>query len=178
MDNQQFWQLIDTARRAAADPSDSDAIAGHASTLLAAHPPASIIEADHVISDLLAVSYLNPLWAAAYTINGGCSDDGFDYFRGWLIIQGEEVFARVIADPEALADLPVVRAAAAEQEELECEDALTIAAQAHRIATGEQLPADDYKILAPDLDPAWDFDFDDSEEMTRRLPRLAALYLS
>ncbi|MFJ5645558.1 hypothetical protein [Streptomyces sp. NPDC093223] len=28
----------------------------------------------------------------------------------------------------------------------------------------------------PRLDPAWAFDFDDSDEMARRLPRLAALY--
>jgi hypothetical protein len=33
-----------------------------------------------------------PLWGPAYIMNGGCSDDGFDYFLGWLVGQGREVF--------------------------------------------------------------------------------------
>lgn len=48
-------------------------------------------------------SYTSSLWGAAYVLLGGCSDDGFDYFRGWLIAQGEEVFNRVMDNPEYLA---------------------------------------------------------------------------
>ncbi|WP_020635463.1 DUF4240 domain-containing protein [Amycolatopsis alba] len=110
-------------------------------------------------------------------INGGCSDDGFDYFRGWLIVQGRDVFERVVADRDALADLPAIRVAAADGNEMECEDALSIARNAHLRATGEQPPADAYTIRYPELDSAWDFDFDDQAELKRRLPRLAALYL-
>ncbi|MFE5591185.1 DUF4240 domain-containing protein [Streptomyces sp. NPDC056549] len=33
---------------------------------------------------------------AAYMVNGGCCDDGFDYFRGWLIAQGRNVFERAV----------------------------------------------------------------------------------
>ncbi|MDT0405251.1 MULTISPECIES: hypothetical protein [Streptomyces] len=44
-------------------------------------------------------------------------------------------------------------------------------------ATGGQLPDDAFTIRYPELDPAWDFDFGDHGEMTRRLPRLAALHL-
>jgi hypothetical protein len=33
-------------------------------------------------------------WGAAYLANGGCSDDGFDYFRGWLIGQGRKCTRR------------------------------------------------------------------------------------
>jgi hypothetical protein len=42
-------------------------------------------------------------WGAAYLANGGCSDDGFDYFRGWLIGQGRKVYETVLADPDSLA---------------------------------------------------------------------------
>jgi len=31
---------------------------------------------------------------AAYIINGGCSDDGFEYFRRWLVLQGATSSAR------------------------------------------------------------------------------------
>jgi hypothetical protein len=59
----------------------------------------------------MADSYRNLLWAAAYLINGGCSDDGFESFRCWLIVQGRTVFERSVADPDTLADLPVIQAA-------------------------------------------------------------------
>ncbi|GAB3882998.1 DUF4240 domain-containing protein [Kibdelosporangium lantanae] len=172
MDTQEFWRLIETARDQAAEDVPS-----RASALLAIRPPAEIVAAQQVLWDLMVVSYQNPLWAAAYLINGGCSDDGFDYFRAWLIGQGRHVFERVLADPDSLADLPDIRAAAADGTDVESEDVLTIAWDAHIAATGAELPENSFTIRYPALDPDWDFDFDDRTEMRRRLPRLAALYL-
>ncbi len=37
-------------------------------------------------------------------VNGGCSDDGFEYFRGWLIGQGGAYFEAALKDPERAAD--------------------------------------------------------------------------
>ena len=34
-----------------------------------------------------------------------CGDDGFDYFRGWLIAQGRSVFERALVNPDSLAEL-------------------------------------------------------------------------
>ncbi|MFF1299393.1 MULTISPECIES: DUF4240 domain-containing protein [unclassified Streptomyces] len=176
MNKQHFWQLIAAARSQALDPHACEMVAREATSLLASHPPREIVAAQQVLWDLMADSYTNPLWAAAYVINGGCSDDGFDYFRGWLIAQGREVFERIVADPDALAELPIVQASAVDGLHLEGEDVLSIAWNAHTMATGEQLPADAFTIRYPQLDPAWDFDFDNHGEMTRRLPRLAALH--
>ncbi|NKE63212.1 DUF4240 domain-containing protein [Lentzea sp. PSKA42] len=176
MDSKTFWTLIADARASVSDPSDSDAVASAASTLLEARPPAEIVAAQQVLWDLLAESYQNPLWAAAYLMNGGCSDDGFDYFRGWLLTQGEEVYHTVLASPDSLASLPVVVSAAESGMDIECESALSIAWDAHIKATGMQLPEDAFTIRYPELDPDWDFDFDDEAELSARLPRLAALY--
>jgi hypothetical protein len=44
------------------------------------------------------------LWAAAYIINCGCSDDGFADFRAWLIAQGYLLFDRAIQNPDVLAE--------------------------------------------------------------------------
>jgi hypothetical protein len=174
MDTHQFWELIDDAR----DPgADSEDVADRASALLATCPPDEIVATQHTLWDLMVRSYQSPLWAAAYMINGGCSDDGFDYFRGWLIAQGQDVFERALADPDTLADLPAIRAAAAVGTDVECEKTLTIAWDAHIAVTGAKLPENSFTIRYPPLDPAWDFDFDDRAEMTRRLPRLAALYV-
>lgn len=70
-----------------------------------------------------------------------------------------------------------MRASATGGLDLECEEALIIVWNAHIMATGKQLPDDAFTIRYPELDPAWNVDFHDHSEMTRRLPRLAALYL-
>ncbi len=51
------------------------------------------------------------LWAAADVIGGGCSDDGFDYFREWLILQGKDVVMGAVMNPDSLADLPLTERA-------------------------------------------------------------------
>lgn len=66
---------------------------------------------------------------------------------------------------------------AADGLDLDGEDVLSIAWNAHITATGEQLPAEAFTIRHPELDSSWNFDFDDRDEMACRLPRLAALYL-
>ncbi|MFK0258402.1 DUF4240 domain-containing protein [Streptomyces sp. NPDC090445] len=172
MDKQTFWTLIEAARAEAAP----DEVAERAARLLALRPPAEIAAAQQVLWDLLAESYRSPLWAAAYLINGGCSDDGFDYFRGWLLTQGEAVFAAALTDPDSLAGHPAVRAAAQDGPELEDEDALALAWTAYERATGRELPSDSFTIRYPPLDPSWDFDFDDTAELAARLPRLTTLF--
>ncbi|QWA25807.1 DUF4240 domain-containing protein [Streptomyces osmaniensis] len=181
MNRQEFWDLVAAARdQVARDqvqaPYPCEAIASAATALLASRPAEEIVAAERVLWDLMSESYSKPLWAAAYQINGGCSDDGFDYFRGWLIAQGREVFELAVAEPDALAELPVVQTAAALGIDLEGEDVLGIAWDAHIAATGNQLPADGPKTQYPQLDPDWNFSFDDRGEMARRLPRLAALF--
>ncbi|HEY9368316.1 DUF4240 domain-containing protein [Streptomyces sp.] len=176
MDTEQFWSLIDQARGKALDPSDADDVAEQATALLAAYEPQQIIDAQQILWDLMAASYQAPLWAAAYVINGGCSDDGFDYFRGWLIVQGRAVFEQVTADADRLADLRAVREAESEGIDLSCEQTLSIAWDAYETVTGAELPSDAFTITYPELDPDWDFDFDDHDRVAARLPRVAALY--
>ena len=74
---------------------------------------------------------------AAYLLNGGCSDDGFEYFRGWLISRGRAVFEKALADPDSLAKF--VGAAP----ELELEAIAYAAINAYKTKTGkdwEDLP--------------------------------------
>jgi hypothetical protein len=90
--------------------------------------------------------------------------------------QGRNTFEQILADPDSLAPLPVVVAAAANSEDLSAEDMLSVAWQAYRSAAGDDLPPNSFTIRYPDLDPDWAFDFDDEAEMRRRLPRLTNLY--
>jgi hypothetical protein len=84
--------------------------------------------------ELMRTSFRWDLWGAAYLINGGCSDDGFDYFRGWLMLQGRDVWERALRDPESLADVSF-------EGEAECEAALYAASKAYEQVAGRTLPA-------------------------------------
>ena len=174
MNTGQFWKLIADARARAADAADSEAVAAQATILLSAFPPPEIVANEPVLQGLMAASYRTLLWAAASLINGGCSDDGFDYFRGWLIGQGREVFGRTVADPDSLADLPVIGPPRIGKPPIECEDTLYIVMRAHKTATGQEIPADAFTIRYPELEEAiWHFA--GRSELARRLPRLTSL---
>ncbi len=83
MAHDQFWDHIRATRRR--DPHE------HAERLvarLAKRPTDEIVAFGRVWYELRAAAYTNALWGAAYVMNGGCSDDGFEYFRNWLLLQG------------------------------------------------------------------------------------------
>jgi len=63
-----------------------------------------ILDFDHLLEEQMSKSFTRDLWAAAYIINGGCSDDGFDYFRAWLVAQGREIFHQALNNPESLTE--------------------------------------------------------------------------
>lgn len=172
VNRQEFWDVIEQAR-ADVGSAAADAVAARATEVLALLPPAQIAAAAQPLWDLMADSYRGDLWAAAYLINGGASDDGFEYFRGWLITQGREVFERAVADPDSLADVPAVQAVAAEAGDLECEEALGIARDAYLKATGQELPGDAFTIRYPPVNFAWDPA--DNVQVRTHLPRLDRL---
>lgn len=119
-------------------------------------------------------AYTTDLWAAAYLINGGASDDGFYYFRCWLIGMGRDIYGMALADPDTLAD---VVSSTWDAEGIDAEAEIYAAAhQAWRQVTGQ-----------PDTAPyparnetaalvGSDWDFDNKDLMRRKLPRLSALY--
>ncbi|HEU4349106.1 MAG TPA: DUF4240 domain-containing protein [Actinoplanes sp.] len=170
-----FWAVID---RATADRPDSPGeVAKRAVAELATRDPREIVAWGRHLDKVMAASGTEDLWAAAYLINGGCSEEGFDHFRGWLIANGREVLARAVHEPDSLADLAAVRAAVTTGAVFEAEEVLSIAGEAYERAAGPGLPpAAEAPRTRPDAAELWDFD--DEDEMARRLPRLAALFLA
>ncbi|MGI5215627.1 DUF4240 domain-containing protein [Plantactinospora sp. CA-290183] len=173
MRTDEFWALMDAAR-AGADGTAA-AVAQRVVAELSRRDATEIVGFDRHLDRVLTASHREDLWGAAYLINGGCSDDGFDHFRGWLITQGRTVFARAVAEPDSLAELPVVRRAAETGAEFEAGEMLSVAEKAYHRVTGEDLPAAADPAPLPQVGDFWDFD--DEEEARRRLPRLAGLFL-
>jgi hypothetical protein len=100
MDEISFWQHIDASRNAVqGDPEQQIEALGERLTKL---EPDDIVGFDRLFSQFHAQAYTHELWGAAYIIGGGCSDDGFMDFRGWLISRGEKAYKEALADPETL----------------------------------------------------------------------------
>jgi hypothetical protein len=117
MDKDLFWQIIDEARGKAGRWQDIDA---PLATTLSALESADIIKWQQIFDEYQSLSRREGLWAAAaVTLGGGCSDDSFDYFRGWLTAQGKDVFLNALADPDSLADSKAVQAFGCEYISLE-----------------------------------------------------------
>ncbi len=127
MTHDEFWKLIDKSRRGA---DDGDEQCEKLRNLLATLPIEDIFGFDRILHECLDASYRRDLWAAAYIINGGCSDDGFEYFRGWLVVQGQKYFEAALADPNEAGRW-------AEPDEAECESILGVAADAYQAKTGQ-----------------------------------------
>jgi hypothetical protein len=83
---------------------------------------------------LLYDTYNQELWCAAYIMNQGCSDGGFEYFRCWLISRGKEVFYASKANPDSL-----LKEVVKDKEVYEFEGMWYVAMNAFKNTTGEEL---------------------------------------
>jgi len=101
MDRAGFWRIIETSlKKAKGDADDQiDILHGELQSL----PVKEIVSFDHHFQSLWFDAYRHELWAAAYLIGGGCSDDGFMDFRGWLICRGQRVYEEALKHPDSLA---------------------------------------------------------------------------
>lgn len=171
MEIESFWEIVDvTGARSGAPMADRvEAL----ERLLA---DSDDLEVRGFAEQLVAAqvrAYRWDLWAAAYVALGGCGDDGFLDFRSWLIAQGRDVFERVLAEPDALADLSwdedeedfgdaEAWAAIADEEwrRRHDQDLPTVFRQQPNDPAGEEFPEDD---------PAW---------FREHLPRLSARWLA
>ena len=102
MTRDSFWQLIDDTRRASAKLTDLPEKLTH---ILSQHADHEIVDFERHHTDCLHRAYDAYLWLAAVVILGGCGDDTFSDFRGWLIAQGRQRFEGALVDPDSLADL-------------------------------------------------------------------------
>lgn len=100
MPAERFWRIIE---RAAKSDHDPDAYVNALRAALHELSPEEIISFEVAFRRYLNQAYTWDLWGAAYVVHGGCSDDGFEYFRRWLVSKGREVYDTALADPDSLA---------------------------------------------------------------------------
>lgn len=91
-----FWELIDHGLGDQALGERLDSLPDR----LALFKPAAIRKFDRLLRDQDAAAYRTDIWSLAALLQGGCSDDSFEAFRGWLILQGRAVFEATLAVPD------------------------------------------------------------------------------
>ena len=133
----EFWMHIEAAKREA---SSVELIPQALTRRLSQLPENEIVEFSNHFRDCLNRSNDARLWVAASVMMGGCGDDSFDYFRGWLIAQGREVFEGVLADPDSMAELDCIPQ---DRRSARLEEMLAVDAHAYE----QRIGSDDIEIL-------------------------------
>lgn len=173
-----FWQFIELAR---AEATHDRPFASVLVDTLAASSTETVLAYELTFTAMHGALYRWDVWAAAYLIGGGCSDDSFMDFRAGVIAQGRFWYERVLASPDGFAEHPVAQEGEPELlEEIAFDEETNYAAfRAFSLLAGSE--AEWESVLGAgdetESDMGEDFDFDDDDEMRRRLPALAALFL-
>jgi Protein of unknown function (DUF4240) len=178
MDRKEFWSLIE----------DSKQFEDQAEWLLeelSQKKLNEILEFEFHLESLMNETYQSSLWGAAYILMGGCSDDAFDYFRGWLIGQGEEIFQKVLANHEFLAEY-ITEENLDDEGYPQNEELISVGLEAYTYKrTGDTEWDDDIhdelleKLDQKGLEPAEDFEFDweeDTDDLEKMFPKLWARF--
>ncbi|GAA2483759.1 DUF4240 domain-containing protein [Streptomyces longisporus] len=147
---------------------------------LAGLPMEEILAFEHRLSCLRDAVYRWDVWAAAYLLGRGCSDDRFSDFTAGLVALGREWYEWAVVCPDALAEHPAVRIAAADgdQDVIFDEDFNFVSSRAYARLTRD----------SDAIGEAWDvhteahatteedgegmgesFDFGDAQQLRRRL---------
>jgi hypothetical protein len=170
MEPDRFWAILEASGQGGG--------AAHYRALtraLAKLPAEEIVGFRRRYEALVDGAHRTDLWGAAYTINGGASDDGFFYFCVWLVSMGRRVYEAALNDPDSLAEV------VDPDEEYEADlDGAPVEAWKKKTRRSdeeffEEL-AQQERPEAPEREEE-DWDFDDEAEVRRRLPRLAQMYL-
>ena len=167
-DNEGWWDLIERAReQAGADVLERVALLADSLSRLDVD---EIVAFDRFFLERINEAYRTELWEVAYIMMDGCSDDGFDYFLGWLVSEGRQRYHAALADPRAAAE-------GVEQDDgpFECEEMWTVGAEAFAVKTGASHDTY-YRQHAPNVQRTEIGEPFDEDTVAERYPELAARF--
>jgi hypothetical protein len=173
MDEDRFWKLI--ADSFAASGEDQNAQLAFLRHELAKLPPKDIVGFRLRTDKLLYDTYNPTMWCAGYVMNGGCSDDMFEYFRLWVISRGREIYENAKSNPDSLIAVAEVDVP---EGLFDFESFWYVANDAFKQTTGKDLYdyIDNEKFKTNegnyDRDIEFNWEEDDPESMKRICPKL------
>ena len=159
-----WWELIERSRKDVdGDTEQAEKLVALMTAELSAD---EIVAFGRFLEERVRDAFRGDLWGVAYIMNGGCSDDGFDYFLGWLICQGKKRYQAALANPEAAAT-----GISPDDEPFENEVVYWGPATAWGAKTGR--PRDDYYQIAPGVTRTLQGELFDEDSVFEQHPKLA-----
>ncbi len=96
MDEDLFWSIIEVS----GEPQSPETLMA-IEARLTDFTPKAIRDFRKMLLARLSEAYRSDVWALAYLLMNGASDDAFEAFRCWLVLCGKDVFHSTLADPDA-----------------------------------------------------------------------------
>ena len=94
-----YWNIIDKSLKNTNNQNDQEQfLINEISRLTPKEMIGFRLRTDKFLYD----TYNSEMWCAGYIMNGGCSDDGFEYFRNWIISRGKDVYYKAKENPDNL----------------------------------------------------------------------------
>jgi hypothetical protein len=191
----EFWTLIEQARADVGDHGrlPSGSVGAALADRLARMPLERIVAFDVCRMRVVRRAHQWGVCAATFVVCGYLSDDTFSDFKAGLLGLGQDASERVVDSPDALTDLPVIRAVAAgllDRFAVSGEAIDAAAPEAYERLTGDAdafcealqaLPTDVWHEEEPPPAVPWSGRFgspEDTERIPAELPRLHALFNS
>ena len=173
MDQQQFWDIIQRSLIAQNVEEQIEFLSNE----LAKLSKDNILEFDYLFRQKHEDAFTWDIWAAAYTIQGGCSDDGFIDFRAWLVYRGKDVFEKALQNSDSLAELGREKL----EESEESEDFYYLTADAYEEITGiEGMDVEEDPNFKPveftELPRGQDWDEENLDQLKERNPNIFKLF--
>lgn len=131
LDEDLYWSIIAKSLK---NTTDQDGQEQYLIKEIATLTPKEMIGFRLRTDKLLHDTYNSEMWCAAYIMNGGCSDDGFEYFRNWLISRGKDVYYKAKNNPDSL-----ISETSGGNDEYEFESFWYVALEAFQQKTGKDL---------------------------------------
>ncbi len=131
LDEDLYWKIV---QESISNSSDQDEQEQYLIARLQKLTPVEIIGFRIRTDKLLYDTYTSEMWCAGYIMNGGCSDDGFEYFRCWVISRGKTAYYNAKNDPDTL-----INEAGEDAEGYEFESFWYVALEAFQQRTGKDL---------------------------------------
>jgi hypothetical protein len=169
MNEAQFWQIVGES---AGNGTDQQSQATALRAALDRLTPQELEAFADIFDELMRRSYRWDLWGAGFVVEGGMSDDGFEYFRLWLISRGEAAFEKVSADPDSLVDIIPDD----HDGEFEFEEFGYVAREVWAKKTGRGAEAMPHKARPDNSDPAGTPFTEDPEALKKRYPKTWARF--
>jgi hypothetical protein len=102
LDEESYWKIIENSLKETTTQEDQELFLASALEKLS---PKEMIGFRLRTDKLMFDSYTSNLWCANYIISNGAADDGFDYFRCWLISRGKDAYYKTQENPDYLVNL-------------------------------------------------------------------------